>query len=288
MRNHMTLVLFVLLLGHYGHANAQQDTSTTRTASAPAPALWEIGAGFAAASTPNYPGARGNRVRALPIPVVIYRGSFLRVGDGNVASGRLFQNDRLQLDLSLNGSFDARSEDVEVRSGMPDLGFAFEVGPELEWQLSDPARTDARWKLELPLRAAFSLDDGKINERGFVFSPQLEYEQQFANGLYEWSVSVTPSFATQALHDYFYDVPVEFATTQRAAFDASGGYMQTTVDFGLQRRGKRSFAAFGVSYLNFSGSSNRQSPLFERDHGWRAGFVVVWRLWESKKRANKR
>ncbi|MEO0576003.1 MAG: MipA/OmpV family protein [Pseudomonadota bacterium] len=276
-------LLLCVLCQHVGaqQLNAPADNNTNRAA------LWEVGAGFAAASTPNYPGARGNRLRALPIPVVIYRGSFLRVGDGSVASGRLFQNERLKLDLSLNGSFDARSEDVAVRDGMPDLGFAFEIGPELEWQLSDPAVTTSRWKLELPVRAAFSLDDRRINERGFVFSPQLEYERQFADGLYEWSVSVTPSFATKALHEYFYDVAPEFATSQRPAFGASSGYLQTTVDFGLQRRGKRSFAAFGVSYLSFAGSANQQSPLFERDDGWRAGFVVVWRLWESSKRAPK-
>ncbi|MEL6868569.1 MAG: MipA/OmpV family protein [Pseudomonadota bacterium] len=262
-----------------------QSAQTTKPATKPALALWEFGAGFAAASTPSYPGASGNRLRALPIPVVIYRGNFLRIGDGSVASGRLFRSDRIKLDVSLNGSFDARSEDVDVRRNMPDLGFAFEVGPEIEWQLSDPTIRDRRWKLELPLRAAFSLDDRKLNERGFVFSPQLEYERQFADGRYEWSASVTPSFASRKLHDYFFTVAPQFATVDRAAFEAQGGYLQTTLDLSLQRRGRKSFAAFGVSYISFAGGANDDSPLYEQDNGWRAGFVVVWRLWESKQRA---
>ncbi|MEM7611286.1 MAG: MipA/OmpV family protein [Pseudomonadota bacterium] len=250
-------------------------------------ALWEIGAGFGIARTPNYPAASGSRTRALPLPVVIYRGDFFRIGDGSVASGKLFENDRMELDISLNGSFDAESDDIDVRAGMPDLGFVFEVGPELEIILSDPAVTDERWKLELPVRAAASLDDSEFSSRGFVFSPQLEYERTFADGRYEWSVSLTPSFATRRLHDYFFTVAPEFATAERPAFEADSGYLQTTIGLGLQRRGRKSFAAIGLAYTRLDGSANENSPLFEEKQQLAIGAFIVYRFWESERRATR-
>ena len=107
-------------------------------------ALWEVGGGAAAAYTPNYPAARGMNFNALPVPIVIYRGRFLRAGDGSIVSGHVFSSERLELDVSLSGSFDADSDDVDIRRGMPDLGFLFEVGPELEVRLNDPASTRRR------------------------------------------------------------------------------------------------------------------------------------------------
>lgn len=245
--------------------------------------LWEVGAGVAGAVTPDYPSASGSTARALPIPLFIYRGDFLRIGDGNVASGRFFRNDRLEFDVSLSGSFDAESDDVGARAGMPDLGFGFELGPELEITLSDPDDYDQRLKLELPVRAAFSLDDGTLNDRGYVFSPQLEYERSFGDSRYEWSVSVTPTWATQSLHRYFYEVAPEFATAARPAYEAKGGYLQTSFGVGLQRRTRSSFMAVGLSYRSLHGASNEDSPLFRSTDDVSFAAIMIFKLFESKK-----
>ncbi|MEM9173056.1 MAG: MipA/OmpV family protein [Pseudomonadota bacterium] len=267
-------------------ANAQL-TPESATGSDEGLPLWEFGVGGALVSTPDYPAASGSTVRGAPLPVVIYRGKFLRVGDGSLAAGRLFESDRLELDLSVNGSFDANSDDVAVRNGMPDLGWAFEVGPELEWLIFAPETERRRLKLELPLRAAFSADDGRLNPRGFVFSPQLEYEHEFADGRYELSFTLTPSIATRKLHDYFFTVDPQFETANRRQYQARGGYLQTSLGVGLQRRGEKSFAAIGISYVSFSGGANQDSPLFVRDDGWRLGVFFVRRLWQSERRVKR-
>ena len=280
-------ILLWLLLAHALPASAQSQAINTATGSAEGEedALWELGAGVAGASTPQYPGSAGSTARALPVPVVIYRGDFLRLGDGSLASGRLIANPRFELDVSLNGSFDAESDDVPEREGMPDLGFLFEIGPELEVRLNSLDDADRRLKLELPVRAIFSLDDGTLNGRGAVFSPQLEYERDFANDRFEWSVSITPSFITRRAAAYFYEVDAAFARPGRPAYEATGGYLQTTLGGTLQFDGERSFAAIGVRYGALAGGANVDSPLFRDDTQWSVFAVAVWRFWESKARA---
>lgn len=279
-------LLVAVLLGLAGPALAQSSASfPEQNSEEEGLPLWEIGAGIGAAVTPDYPAASGTTSRLLPLPVVIYRGDFLRLGDGSAASGRLFRNDRMELDISLNGSFDAESDDVTAREDMPDLGFIFEVGPELEIILTDTRITDRRLKLELPVRAAFSFDDGQVNTRGFVFSPQLEYEREFGNG-YEWSVTLTPSVATRDLHDYFFTVAPEFETPTRSRYEARGGYLQTSLGFSLQRRTRKTFGAIGVRYSSLEGSANVESPLFRSRDNF--GLFALWvvQFWESKQRVD--
>lgn len=270
-----------------GTALAQTSASLPDQAGDEGLPLWEVGGGIGAAVTPDYPSASSTTPRALPLPVVIYRGDFLRLGDGSVASGRLFRSDRVELDVSLNGSFDAESDNVSARAGMPDLGFIFEVGPEIEIVLTDPAVTDRRLKLELPVRAAFSLDDRELSSRGFVFSPQLEYEHEFGGGDYEISASITPTVASRKLHDYFFTVAPEFSTPTRAAYEARGGYLQTALGLTLQRRTRNSFAAVGVRLNVLGGSANADSPLFRSRQN--VGVFALWvvKLWESEKRVER-
>lgn len=282
-----SLILVALLAATAGADETAIVSEATSATAAPAPALWEVGAGIGAALTPDYPGASGTTTRALPLPVVIYRGDFFRLGDGSVASGRLFASERLELDVSLNGSFDAESDDVAERVGMPDLGFIAEIGPELEIRLDDLGDDDHRLKLELPVRAAVSLDDRDLRARGWVFSPQLEYERDFADDRFEWSVSLTSSFASEKLHDYFYAVEPEFATASRPAYDASGGYLRSSLGIGLQHRGAQSFAAIGVTWHHLGGHANAASPLLADRNDVTVAAVFVYRLWESKRRARR-
>lgn len=248
--------------------------------------LWEIGAGAAAAWTPDYPAAEDSSLRALPFPAVVYRGDFLRIGDSSVVSGRLFRSPRLELDVSLDGSLDAESDDIDARRGMPDLGFLFEAGPELEIALSDPGDDTRTLKLELPLRGVFSWDDDGVRSRGLVFNPELEYEKPaFAGTPWELSLSVAPVFATQELHDYFYTVEPVYATASRPAYEARSGYLQTEFGARLTRRDPKRFLFLGITVNAHSGSRNEESPLYRRDVTWALYAGVVFALWQSEELA---
>ncbi|MEM8983785.1 MAG: MipA/OmpV family protein [Pseudomonadota bacterium] len=249
--------------------------------------LWELGAGAAAAYVPAYPGASATQTRALPLPIVIYRGSFLRAGDGSLVSGKLIENDKLELDISLNGSFNADSDDVAIRSGMPDLGFLFEIGPELEWHLT-PEDSDRHWKLEFPVRAAFSVDDGDLNSRSWVFNPELELEMPgFFNPNDELSVAISMAFAGESLMEYLYEVPNRFATPARPAFDAKAGYLGSQLSVSWSHRAKQRFFIVGVAATFLDGAENTTSPLVEERVNISLFAAVAWSLIQSKRPAPK-
>lgn len=248
--------------------------------------LWEIGAGVAGGWTPDYPAADESSFRALPFPAVVYRGDFLRIGDSSVVTGRVFRSPRLELDVSLDGSLDADSDDVDARNGMPDLGFLFEAGPELEIRLNDPADEQHTLKLELPVRGVFSWDDDGLRSRGVVFNPELEYEhEEWLDSPWELSLSVAPVFATRELHDYFYTVDPVYATPERPAYRAKSGYLQTEFGMRLTRRDPKRFLFFGVTVNSHSGSANEASPLYRNDLTWAVYAGVIYAIWQSEQPA---
>jgi len=92
---------------------------------------WEFGMGVGAVDFPIYRGAEERRTYVLPTPYVQYRGKFLRVERERVR-GLLFRHDRVELDISVNGSVPVKSKDSRARQGMPDLDPTLELGPELQ------------------------------------------------------------------------------------------------------------------------------------------------------------
>ena len=68
----------------------------------------------------------------LPLPYLVYRGARLKV-DRSGPRGILFENQRLQLDLSLNASVPMEINDNDARQGVPDIDPPVEVGSVLKY-----------------------------------------------------------------------------------------------------------------------------------------------------------
>src|SRR5204863_7514407 len=101
--------------------------ATPVTRAQPKP-LWELGLGAGALVFNDYRGADTVHAYPVPVPYLVYRGKFLR-SDHNGLRGRLFDQDRVGLNLSVNGTTPVRSD--SARHGMPDLRPTLEVGPPL-------------------------------------------------------------------------------------------------------------------------------------------------------------
>lgn len=250
--------------------------------------LWELGLGGGALVQPHYPSSDEYQVRGLALPYVVYRGDILRIGDGQSARAVAAENSNYELSLSFDAAFDAESEGNELREGMPDLDFIFEVGPQLvfhlqKFEFSDTSRSE--FQLALQARAAFSTDFGRIDHQGYVFEPMLRYRHY---GLFhpqlEVTVSLKPLWATRDVHGYFYDVASEFSTAGRDSYQARGGYFGTGLNFsGTWHISDKARMFVGIQTSFYQGAENIRSPLFENK--FNAGFALglVWSLVESKR-----
>lgn len=247
--------------------------------------LWEFGIGGVVASTPHYPAASQNGLNAAPFPVIIYRGDFLRLGDGDVARGRIVKTDRYEFDISFDGSFPASSDDNDARAGMPDLDFLVELGPTLKVLLAKAAR-DAKIELSVPLRAAFSTDVTSIDYQGLVFNPKLKYKNDnFYGDDYRFSASIGPAFTTSELQEYFYQVDPQFATASRPAYQADAGYLGTRINVGFGMPVYDRVRAFvGGSLGYYGGAANEDSPLFRDEVNFAGGIGLTWSFYHSDER----
>ncbi len=244
--------------------------------------LWELGLMAGGGLLPDYPAAAQNHFQWLALPYFAYRGKFLRSDKKGLLRGRFFKSDRVELDISLKGSFPADSEDNTARRGMPDLDWLGEVGPRLQITLAKAAR-DAKVELEFPLRAVFSTDFSGLDSQGAVFAPELAYQHERFLDFAEVKLSLSASYGTEKLAEYFYAVPARYATASRAAYQAESGYMGSKLQlvmFKPLNRRWRLFAGLGADF--HQGSANEKSPLFRDKTTMSVGFGFIWSVLQSR------
>lgn len=250
--------------------------------------LWELGAGVALLQMPDYRGSDKSRFYALPYPYLIYRGDLLRV-DRQRISGRIFQTDRLLLDMSFFGQAPVKSSDNDDRRNMPDLDPTFETGPALNVTLLDNRQDESRLHLILPVRAVFATDLTYIRHEGWIFSPRLQFEKSdiFPGTEVNLGISAGPTFADRGYHRYYYSVEPAYATLARPAYDAGAGYSGTSLTVALSRRfGKLAVNAFlSVDFLD--GAVIADSPLVKTRQSYMGGVTLSWIFLQSKQRASE-
>lgn len=244
---------------------------------------WEIGLAGGGGWTPHYPAADQSGGAVVALPYLIYRSRYFRVGEGGLVSGRFVRTERLSVTASISGSLPANSEDNRARRGMPDLDTLFEIGPQAVITVYKEPNRDSV-SLKLPLRAVVSTDFSGLDYRGVVFQPRLSYRREHLFGTaLAGSVGIGPTFASGLLMDYFYDVPPMYATAERPAYEAGGGYMGSDLTAGLSYRFSDRFRLFvGTQLSYYGGAANDDSPLYRSDTGVKAGVGFVWKAWTSK------
>jgi len=238
---------------------------------------------------PDYCGSDESRHYLLPLPYIVYRGDILRI-DRDGIYGRLFETDRVKLDISFDGGVPVDSSKNTARQGMPDLDPVFEVGPSLEVCLLPSCQGD--WKLEfrMPVRAVFSTDFSKLESIGGTAHPNLNFDIKNTGpgGKWDFGVAAGPLYATERYHDYYYQVLPVYATAARPAYDAGGGYSGMRLTVAFSRRYRNAWIGAFARYDELSGSDFENSPLVRIDRSFMAGFVLAWILAESEERVTVR
>jgi outer membrane scaffolding protein for murein synthesis (MipA/OmpV family) len=241
--------------------------------------LWELGLGVTGLHLPDYRGADQGRGYFFPLPYAVYRGERLKV-DREGIRGIFFETDRVELDVSVFGTPPVDSSDNRARQGMPDLDATLEVGPVLEIALARDRKIDYTYRLQLrlPARAAFATDIAHWSYVGWVFYPNLalDLRPEFLGG--RWNVGFTagPLYATRKFHDYFYSVAPQFATPDRPAYQAPGGYSGWAAFASISRRIDKVWVGAYVRYDSVAGAAFESSPLVKRDYAVSGGFGIAW------------
>lgn len=246
---------------------------------------WEVGLGLGALTLPDYRGSDEQNAYVLPVPIVVYRGDRLRA-DRDGLRAKLFDSDRLMLDISLSGGVPVRSNSNAAREGMPDLKPSIELGPQLVWRMAGSWEDGYRLMARLPLRKVVAI--GSAQDAGWSVTPTLSFDvfDQPDPG-WRFAVSGGPYFGDRAAHAYVYDVAPEFATPDRPAYAAKSGYGGAQVTLTLSRRMGRAWFGSFVRGSTVAGAAFEDSPLVRQSNNVTAGVSLAWSLWESAERVDR-
>ncbi|MES2993431.1 MAG: MipA/OmpV family protein [Pseudomonadota bacterium] len=244
--------------------------------------LWELGLGVAGLSLPDYRGSDERHAYLLPLPYIVYRGTWLKA-DRDGARALLFDSARVKVDVSAAASTPTQSSDNDARQGMPDLRGTFELGPNLNITLARSRQ--ARWKLDLrlPVRVGFSIERSP-RFVGTTFEPNLNLDLGGLAGGWNLGLLTGPVFADRKQHGYFYGVDPAYATASRPAYEAHGGYGGwRALAAGSRRFGDMWLGAF-MRYDHLRGATFDDSPLVRRRSALTFGFGISWILATSAER----
>lgn len=238
--------------------------------------LWEFGVGVAALRLPDYRGSDQSSALWLPLPYGVYRGKWLRA-DREGARAVLFDTRSVEVDLSLAASPPTRSKDNRARAGMPDLKPALEIGPNVNLTLVRSNDRQLKLDLRLPLRAAFTLQSSP-KAFGVTFAPNLNLDLLELGGGWNIGLLTGPVFADQRYHNRVYGVDAAFATPQRSAYRAGGGYSGWQSVASVSRRFNGIWFGAFARHDALRGAAFSDSPLVRRDNAVTLGLGVSWVL----------
>jgi len=243
--------------------------------------LFELGMGVGGLNQPYYPGTKEKRNVLFPAPLPIYRGRIIK-SDSRGVRAEVVNEPRYRLEFSVDLNFAIDSEDIDARAGMADIDTMFQIGPSLEIDLFKGERN--RIKLNLPVRMNFGLSRNGLADDGMTFAPNLSFHHGFIMGDKPWlaSLAVGPQFGTEQFHDVYYTVANRYATEDRPAYYAEGGFSGTRVSASLRSRNHKRLWVWFVRYDNLSGAEFEDSPLVETKDNVTVGFIYSKFVYRSK------
>jgi len=241
--------------------------------------LWELGIGVSGLRVPDYRGSDQSHSYLLPFPYIVYRGKWLK-SDRDGTRALLFDSQAVKLDLSLGATVPAQSDDNKAREGMPDLPGTAEIGPSLNLTLARSPRKHWKLDLRMPLRAAITLQRSP-RYVGLTFSPNINLDVIGSDGGWNVGMLTGPLFADRKNHQLYYGVDAAYATQQRRAYEASGGYAGWQTVASTSRRFGNVWLGGFVRHEALHGATYEDSPLVRKNSALTVGFGISWVLHTS-------
>jgi MipA family protein len=240
--------------------------------------LWELGLGLGAVAFRDYRGSDTTHAYPVPVPYFIYRGRYLQADRSGLKS-KLFHQDRVELNVSLNATTPVR--DNATRQGMPELRSTVELGPSLEVHVWRSASERVKLDVRLPVRAAFAV--GSPGFIGWFSNPNINVDIADPAGLRGWHLGMLtgPLFAASRYDAYYYSVASQYATPDRPAYQATGGYAGSQLLAAVSKRYPKFWTGAYLRYDDLDGASFESSPLVKSHSYWSAGIGFAWMISHS-------
>jgi outer membrane protein len=219
-------------------------------------------------------------------PISFIAGEFLKADREGVRS-TLFESDKVEVNVSLNGTLPVKSKDNPARRGMSDLEPTLELGPTVNLKLWHSTDQKMRLNVRAPVRTAITIESSP-RQIGWLFSPNLHLDVKDPAGLSGWRLGLQtgPVFSDRNYNAYFYSVSPSDATAARPAYSATGGYSGSQFAMTLSKRFPRYWVGGFVRYDALAGAVFDDSPLFKKSSGVSAGIAVAWVFGESSRLVN--
>jgi len=277
------LGIFATLLAVVAHAQSQEQAPPEHETSTP-PAqerpVWELGLGIGAVTFRDYRGSDTTHAYPVAVPYFIYRGRLFKADRSGVRS-KLLHQDRVELNFSINATTPVRNN--ATRTGMPELRPTVEIGPALDVHVWRSKSDNVLLDVRLPVRAVSTV--GRPGYIGWFFTPNVNVDFLSPAGFSGWNLGLMtgPLFAARRYDDYYYSVPSQYATPNRPAYQASGGFAGTQVLASLTKRYPKFWTGAYVRYDTLTGASFETSPLVRSHSYWSTGIGIAWIIGHSSR-----
>jgi outer membrane protein len=243
--------------------------------------LWEAGIGVGAINLPDYRGSDESHTYALPIPYFVYRGEHLKA-DRNGVRGILYESDKVDLNLSVNGTVPVHSEDNAARKGMTNLKPTIEVGPTANIALWQTLDKKTKLEFRTPIRATMTVESSP-KYIGWVFTPAVNLDVKDPLELRGWNFGLSTGLVIndRRYNQYFYSVSSADATVTRPAYEAPGGYSGAQFTLAASKRFPQFWLGSFVRYDTLGHAVFRDSPLVKKQYAVTGGIAIAWIISQS-------
>ena len=247
--------------------------------------LWEYGLGFGYVHFAQYPASNQYTNLLLPFPTFQYRGKIIRADDRDGTRAYIYKAPRLTIELSGGGTAPVYSSGNDVRSGMPNLPWVVNLGPQLVYQISP--QLDYRLGIFQATLTDFqdTRFSGQVVESKFVYQWESELKiLESANEVkMKGRISLEARAGSKQFLDTYFTIRPEYANPERFQYEAKAGFLDFEFSYFQSFKLKRTAIYYGFSIADYSGSVNRLSPLHNSDYNLSYVMGLTYELAESKK-----
>ena len=269
MIHYKIIFLIFLLISSENFANAKSNIDT--------PTQFEWGVGFLNIYGNHYRGSDQVKAWIFPTPYFIYKSDRIEA-DPSFIRGIFYHNEWFSFKLSLMLGLNVESKKNKAREDMPSLDYTIEAGPMFIFHLWESSQKDLKINFEIPIRESFATNLSYLKPVGLFTVPYINLIHSPTPSTFNWSseFSLSPMFASQSFHQYFYNVEKQYTRIDRPYYQARGGYSGFQTALVLNRRFNNLVIIPFIRWDYLKHASFEDSPLVKSKNYTIGGLGLYW------------